>query len=51
MPSEVTNQRRDFYLEDSLAVVGRPGHVGLVACSKVVAAVERGQKEGDIWQP
>lgn len=49
--SEVSNQRRVFYLEDSSAIVGRSGHIKLVACSQVVAAVERGWKEGDIWEP
>lgn len=31
-----------FYLEESLATMGRPGQVKLIACSKVVTAVEKG---------
>lgn len=37
-----------FCLEDSLAVVGRTGHVRLVACSPVVTTVETRQKVGGI---
>lgn len=37
-----------FSLEESLAVVERPGYVRLLASSKVVAAVEKRWKEGDI---
>lgn len=35
-----------FCLEESLAVVEQPGHVRVLASSKVVAAVEKRRKEG-----
>lgn len=31
--------------------MGRPGQGRLIACSKVVTAVEKRWREGDIWEP
>ena len=51
MRSFKSEKRHDHisFLEESLAVMGRPGQVRLIACSKVVAAVE-GRWKGDIWE-